>query len=180
MDISYMSWIALFPQFVNPNPAVIGDVRFRRAMLHAIDRQQLIDSFLGGFVPVPHSFLNPGDPFYKDTESQAVHYDYDPRRAAQLVESLRYTKAADGSFRETTGRTLSIEIRTTSGDDLRDKLLLGIANHLQQAGIGVETVIIPRQRAEDLEYRVTRPGFEMVRQPNDLSEGGLRRFHGRE
>jgi hypothetical protein len=33
--------------------------------------------------------------------------------------------------------------------------------------VGVDTNLVPRQRADDREYRATRPGFELVRQPMD-------------
>jgi ABC-type transport system substrate-binding protein len=52
------------------------------------------------------------------------------------------------------------------------------ANNFQQVGLGVDTLIIPRQRVEDREWRANRPGFEVVRQPNDLTEAALRRMHG--
>ena len=46
MDLSMdaTSWIALFPQFVNLSPRVLGDVNARRALLHATDRQALVDT----------------------------------------------------------------------------------------------------------------------------------------
>ncbi len=180
LSLSYGSWIALFPQFVNPNPAVIGDVRFRRALMHAVDRKSMIDTILYGQVPVPTSFMNPGLPEFRETESAAVRYDYDPRRAAQLIEELGYSRGGDGFFASPNGQRLSVEVRTTAGDDLRDKLLFATSDYWQQNGVGVEAVIIPRQRTDDREYRSTRPGFEMVRQPNDLTEGALRRYHGQE
>jgi ABC-type transport system substrate-binding protein len=36
----------LWPQFINPDPPAVADVRFRRAILQAIDRQQIVDTFL--------------------------------------------------------------------------------------------------------------------------------------
>ena len=148
--------------------------------MHAIDRQQLIDTFAYGMVPVPHSFINPSAPEYRETEAAAARYDHDVRRAAQLIEEVGFVKGADGAFRTSGGQPLRLEIRTTSGDDFKDKLLFGVAEEWKGAGLGAETVIIPRQRAEDREYRATRPGFELTRQPNDLSEGALRRFMSRE
>jgi ABC-type oligopeptide transport system substrate-binding subunit len=47
-------------------------------------------------------------------------------------------------------------------------------------GVGAETVIIPRQRATDREYRVTRPGFELTHQPNELTERALQRLQSHE
>jgi len=44
-------------------------------------------------------------------------------------------------------------------------------------GIGAEPYIVPRQRAQDQEYRATFPAFELVRQPN--SQASLASLHSR-
>src|SRR5688500_16856537 len=49
------SWTALYPQHVNPTPAVMTDVRFRRAVMHALDRQELVDVLHHGLTQVAHS-----------------------------------------------------------------------------------------------------------------------------
>jgi ABC-type transport system substrate-binding protein len=46
--------------------------------------------------------------------------------------------------------------------------MFAVADDWQRAGIGADSVIIPRQQASDREYRNTRPAFELVRQPRDL------------
>ena len=176
LSMDATSWIALFPQFVNPSPRMLADVNARRALLHATDRQALVDTFMGGMMPVAHSYVSPAQPEFKAVESSIIRYDYDPRRAAQLIEGLGYTRGADGIYRDAAGERLNVEIRTTAGDDLRDKILLTLANEWPGSGVTVEPVLIPRQRAEDREYRANRPAFEMVRQPNDLSEGALQRL----
>jgi peptide/nickel transport system substrate-binding protein len=182
LDVTFAgtSWIALFPQFVNPSPPMLADARSRRALLHATDRQRLVDVLLAGLTPIAHSYVGPTQPEYKEVESSIVRYEYDLRRAAQLIEELGYTKGPDDFYRDGASQKLSIEIRTTAGDDLRDKLLFSVADDWQRAGIGVETLIIPRQRSDDREYRSTRPAFELVRQPNDLSESALVRLHSSE
>src|SRR5439155_23938047 len=38
MLVSTSNWLALYPQFVNPSPAVVANVQFRRALLHATNR----------------------------------------------------------------------------------------------------------------------------------------------
>ena len=56
------SWVVIFPQFIDPTPSVVGDVRFRRALMHALDRQQIVDTIQSGVTPVAHQFLSPNDP----------------------------------------------------------------------------------------------------------------------
>jgi peptide/nickel transport system substrate-binding protein len=180
MDVSLNSWIAIYPQFLNPNPPTVADVRFRRALLHAIDRQQLVDSLQAGYSAVGHSYLSPRDADYRDIESGIVRYEYDARRAQELMEGLGYVRGADGALRDGAGQRLQVEIRTTGGDDLQEKTRFSVADFWQRAGVAVEGVVVPRQRARDREYRANFPAFEEVRQPNDVTPGALLRYYGPE
>jgi len=164
--------VGTFPQFIDPSPRVILDVPFRRALVHAVDRQLLIDTLQGGLSPIAHTNFTPQQPEYKDIQSQIVRYDYDPRRASQLIEGLGYTKGPDGMFRDTAGQPLSVELRSTPGRDVNEKTTLVVADHWRAVGVGVDVVVIPAQRNQDREYRQTRPGFEVVGQPDDIY-----RFH---
>jgi peptide/nickel transport system substrate-binding protein len=172
------SWLVIYPQFIDPNPVVITDVRFRRALMHAIDRQQLVDSLQFGLVPVAHSILSPGQPQYREIEERTVvRYDHDPRRAAQLIESIGYTRGQDGMFRDPAGQRLLLEFRTIT-TDINQKTMLAVANDWQRVGVATDTVVIPTQRAVDLEYRATFPAVELLRQPDDTR--GIVRLHGSE
>ena len=62
MLVTYENWILAYPQFVNPNPPIITDVRFRRALLMAIDRQSMADIIQMGLVPVAHSYIRRTSP----------------------------------------------------------------------------------------------------------------------
>lgn len=168
LDTSLQSWYALYPQFINPSPPVVADAQFRRALLHATDRRQLVDSFMGGLTAPADTVISPSEREYRDLQPYVVSYGYDPRAAAQLIEGLGYTRGADGSYRDAGGQRLTVEIRTGAGDELQEKLVLTIADYWQRAGVGGEAVIFPRQRSDDLEYRQTRPAFEMVRQPSEV------------
>src|SRR5439155_7214290 len=86
--IALDNWVALYPQGVNPNPAILGNVEFRRALLHALDRQEMVQSIQHGLVPVAHTILSPEDPMYKDVERSIVQYEYDPRKAMQIISRL--------------------------------------------------------------------------------------------
>jgi ABC-type transport system substrate-binding protein len=97
-----------------------------------------------------------------------------------MIEALGYTKGTDGFFRDGAGERLGVELRTSADDDYKNPLFYSAASYFQRAGVGAETLIIPRQRLEDREWRANRPGFEVVRQPNDLTEGALKRMYGPE
>lgn len=170
------SAISAYPQFINPNPAIQLEPNFRRALLHAADRQEMIDSLVYGLSPVAHSIISPRDAEHPDIERSIVKYSYDPRRAAQLVEGLGYTKGPDGFYRDGAGQVLTVPSQTQATDDQQVKTQLSLATYWQQLGVRVEQLNFPSQRAQDREFRATRPGFEIVRQPGGVTN--LQRFHG--
>jgi peptide/nickel transport system substrate-binding protein len=168
LEAAPYTWIQLWPQFLTPDPPVVTEVAFRRAVLHAIDRQQMVDTFMRGLTTVAHSYLNPAEAEYKEIEPQIVKYDYDPRRATELLQGLGYRRGADGMFVDASSRKLSLEIRGNAGDELRRKLLFDIADELPKVGVAVDPVIVPIQRVSDLEYYTNYPTFTITQRPNQL------------
>lgn len=57
--LSFTTWAVMYPQFLHPNPPIIADVRFRRALLHAIDRQEMADTIQQGMVTGRPHVLQP-------------------------------------------------------------------------------------------------------------------------
>ncbi len=175
MDVRPSNTTVMFPQFISPSPAIVTNVQFRRALLHAIDRQQLSDSLTAGLSQPAHSFIAPDDALYKELEPSTVRYEYDPRRATQLFEEVGLTRGSDGLFREAGGERLTLEVRATAGDDYSEKSILTVADYWQRAGVGAEPFIIPTQRERDREFRATFPAFDVRQSPNET--GRLLRFH---
>jgi peptide/nickel transport system substrate-binding protein len=168
IDLAFAGWVVLFPQFVNPEPDTLADVRLRRALLNAIDRQQLVDTLQGGMAPIADAFLSPSEPEYATIQRQIVRYTYDPRAAAQGIETLGYARASDGTWRSANGQRLAVEVRAPVTSPVTEKAMLSVANDWQQLGIVAEPVVVPPQRMQDREYFTTFPGFLLVNQPNEL------------
>lgn len=168
MEAQLGSWLAHYPQQgVYANPQALREVNFRRALLHSLDRQTISDELVGGRSPVAHSILTPQSPDYAAVASSIVKYDFDVRRAGQLLEQLGYIKQADGLYYDGAGQKLGFRAQTNAGDDFKDKMLFSSADQWKRAGIDVEVYISPRQQASDREYRATLPGTDLVRQPFD-------------
>ncbi len=168
MEIRLNSRFVAQPQYLNPSPAVVADVRFRRALIRAVDRAQLAESLLPGApATVAHIFLSPSEPEYAEWAPALVTYGYDPRRAAQEIEALGYARGGDSFFRDPAGQRLSVEIRTVA-TDVNQKIMLTLADAWQRVGVGVEPNVIPPQRQRDLPYRATFPAFDMQRQPSQV------------
>lgn len=170
MVVQFTNWLAMWPQFFNPNPVAVTDPRFRRALLHAMDRQEMADVIQLGIVPVAHAYFNPGDPAYKDVEDVIVKYEYDPRRATQILEGMGYLRGSDGQYRDPMGQKLELELRTSATRDVSNKVLLAVADYWQKAGVGVDPSITPPALARDVDYRETFPAFELAQNPNDVSQ----------
>jgi peptide/nickel transport system substrate-binding protein len=158
VETRFSGGIVLHAQFLNQSPAVVAELPFRRALLHAVDRQQLVDDLYAGRGSVAHVFLGPTEPEFRGIEGSLVRYEYDPRRATQLIEGLGYAKGADGFFRDRADQRLALELRVDPGES-EQKTAFAVADAWQQLGVGVEPVVTPSQRARDLEYRYTFPAL---------------------
>ncbi len=171
------SWTSLNPQFINPSPQIIGDARFRRALLSALDRQQLSDTVLAGSGAIAHSYVSPDVPLYNIIDPAVVRYNYDPRLAAQAIGRLGFTRGTDGMFVDASGHRLTIPVYTPVQNDIQPKTLGAISDMWLQIGVTTDQVLIPIQRMQDREYLAQFPGLELVERPNHLTVQSIRRFH---
>jgi len=162
------TWIQLWPQFLTPSPVVVTDPQFRRALLHAMDREEMVNTFMAGLTSVAHSYMSPTEPEFAEIDPLVVKYEFDVRRATQIIEGLGYTRGQDGGFVDAANRRLSLEVRANSGDDLRRKFLFSIADYWQKAGVAVEPMIVPTQRLSDAEWVTSFPAFQLTQRPNQL------------
>jgi len=176
IELAPGSWVPLFGQLMNSSPAIVGNLEFRRALYHAIDRQAMVDTLQHGMATVMHTFMAPNQPQYREIEERVRKYEYDPTRAAQMVQQLGYSRGVDGAFRDAAGQQLRVELRTTNRVTLQLSVMAALADYWQQIGIGVDQLAIPVQRQNDSEYRATFPAFEVLAGiPNDLR--GIGQLH---
>ncbi|HEY3115619.1 MAG TPA: ABC transporter substrate-binding protein, partial [Chloroflexota bacterium] len=89
--------IPVYPEFMNPDPPIVTNVQFRRALLMAIDRQEMTDTLNYGLGPVADSWIAPDQVQGQAVEKQIVRYPYDVRAASQNLQDLGYVKGSDGS-----------------------------------------------------------------------------------
>lgn len=168
------SAILIWPQLYYTNPVIIQDVRFRRALMHAMNRDEMVATLQGGLTSVLHSIFYPGQPQYEALERTVPRYDYDPRRAIQMIEGVGYSRGPDGIFRDPAGQTLSVELRS-SQMSINQKARLAVGDYWKQIGVDVEHHVYPPARQREQPYRATFPGFQLNRNPVDLDI--VSRFH---
>jgi len=98
------------------NP-LFADVRVRRALLMAIDRQTMVDKLFHGTQPVASTWVNPLNPNY---DASIAVVTYDPQGARALLQQAGFTPGPDGICRNAAGDRLSFEFATTAGNRLRE------------------------------------------------------------
>ncbi|HEY3117498.1 MAG TPA: ABC transporter substrate-binding protein [Chloroflexota bacterium] len=171
VDVGLLSSaLNIWPQFIDPSPTVLLDVRFKRALFRALDRETMADVLEGGLTPVAQSWLLPNLPEYPSLEHYIVKYDYDTRAAAQEIEGIGYTRGPDGMFRDGGGQPLAVELRTTQLPEINAQTQLTVQNDWQKAGLTVDLNSRPPQSTDPL-YTVTYPGLYLVRYPADVFTG---------
>ncbi|MFW6115102.1 MAG: ABC transporter substrate-binding protein [Thermodesulfobacteriota bacterium] len=126
---------------INHRKFPFSDKRFRHALAHAIDRQEIIDKSRRGFaapasyglLSIDHDMYNPGIPTYP----------YDPEKAQSLIESLGYRRGPDGHFMKD-GKPLEIQLLTSNitvaGESIADRDGEVIKGQLEAVGIQVDLI----------------------------------------
>lgn len=164
VSIQDAAFSALIPQFINPSPAVVGNPEFRRALLQALNRQEMAETIRLGVVSIAHGYLSRELPELQQLEARLVKYPYDPNRAAQIIEGLGYRKGPDGMFRDSGNQQLSLEVRSGSRGD-EPNTLQAVADYWKRVGVDVQTVVTTGR--EEREYTATFPAFLIRRYTDD-------------
>jgi peptide/nickel transport system substrate-binding protein len=131
---------------INNKLPQLSDKRVRQALLHAIDRQRLIDDVWRGTAQLAHSIYPPSMGLWYDRGLKT--YAYDQTRARALLEEAGW-RMGPGNVRVKDGQRLTFTIAVITGDRARRPL----AEIAQQdlAAVGVEVRIVERPVATILE-----------------------------
>jgi ABC-type transport system substrate-binding protein len=129
--------------------------------MHALDRTEMANVMTLGLGSTLDSWVLRNTPEFKDVSGSIVTYPYDPRRAGDIIQSLGYSRGADGMFRDGSGSTITLEVRTLAAD-YNQRTTLAVVDYLRRSGVDASIVTIPPQRQGDAEYRSTFPGFQIL------------------
>jgi peptide/nickel transport system substrate-binding protein len=163
------NWVAIHPQFVNPQPTAVLNPQFRRALMHAIDRQTMADTLMAGLVPVANGPLDVSSREFKATEASLVKYDYNPRRATEILQGIGYTPGSDGMLRDASGPLGPVEVRGYASRDIQVKSVFPVADNWQRIGVAAEPQVLSAQQASDPQDQATFRSFLLVRQDYHLN-----------
>lgn len=119
----------------------LHDVRVRRAISHAVNRQALADTvYLGAAVPI-HGPVSPGN---RTWHSQtAPQYPYDPGRAAALLAEAGLSDTdGNGILEDGRGQPARFSILTQAGNTLRERSASLVQEQLRQVGLQIDIVTL--------------------------------------
>lgn len=106
------------------------------AISFAIDRKAIIDSVLLGQGEIAYGPIQRNEYNFEDVE----HYDYDPQKAAELLEEAGCKKGDDG-FYYRDGEKIGFTINASSDDQVRVDMATIVAQQLQEIGLDVKANI---------------------------------------
>lgn len=119
------------------NP-ILKDVNVRRAMIHAINREDLTKAlFEGKQQPAIHNVASI-DPWFTADPKKISLYPYSKREAAKLLDAAGWKLGKDG-YRYKDGKKLSMQFMTTAGNKTRETVQTLLQG--QWKSVGIETLI---------------------------------------
>ncbi len=115
-------------RFTNP---ILSDIKGRQALVAGVDSQEVVDTIFTGNYPRATSALSSSALGYKD---ESKYYEYDPKKAAKLLDEAGWEKGADG-IREKDGQRLSLDVYEAKPQPLSKQTLELVSQQLKKIGV---------------------------------------------
>ena len=148
------------------------EVRMRRALTLALDRELLVDAYVYGYGLLADGRVSPDHPWFEQPDSVG----YDIEKAGRLLDELGWVRQ-DGAVRRRNGRTLAFTLLTVgSGDNALEQM---IQAQLRNIGVAVEirrlelTTFLALAQGPDRDFDALVTGI-----PGDLSLGHVAALFG--
>lgn len=120
---------------INLDLPALKDLRVRRALIHAIDREAISKILFGGHQPVAHGQTNPLDSVYYP---KIPKYDFNPNKAKALLQDAGWRQNGPRDIRQNAhGVPLSFVFMTTAGNKPRELIQQVLQSQWRKIGIDV-------------------------------------------
>lgn len=123
----------------NLNREIFRDVRVRRAISHAIDKDEIIKGALLGMGVPANVMYKPGSWQFNENVKT---YPFDPKKAKDLLASAGWTGRDKDGVLTKDGKRFEFEIVTNQGNDQRKKSAEIIQGRLKDVGVSVKIRIL--------------------------------------
>lgn len=141
------------------NPRAMLDLRVRKAILHATEREPLSAAVLDGEVAVAHTLTGPVEEYFAELDRVVTRYPFSLQQAERLLADAGYLRGSDGLFADAAGR-LSLELRAFAADPgPREAAIL--SSEWKTFGLDVNSYIIPAAQSQNLEQVSAYPALRI-------------------
>jgi len=136
----------------------LNDVRVRRGLLMAIDRQTIGDAVYDTTAAQADGLVPPDDPRAQWMKGSETSYPYDQRRALELLSQAGWQRNASGAMVNSSGQPVGVGMMTTDGAQWVQTQSIN-ADAWRAIGLSVDETVLPSARARDREVNATFPTF---------------------
>jgi len=119
---------------------ILSDKNVRKAIAHALDRQELVNRVLAGQSAIAHSLVPPISTLFNPNTPV---YDFSLDKANALLDAAGWTRGSDG-IRVKGGQRLSLKYQSTNAA-IRQRTMPLVKDQLAKAGIEVNIDFVPAQ-----------------------------------
>ena len=139
----------------------LHDLRVRRAVAHAIDKQAVNEGVFNGQGFPVDTFMSPRMPYFAELDRALMKYPYDPRRTAELMAEAGFHMGPDSMLAGPTGEHFKPDFWVTAGAQYERHQAI-IMESWKRAGIDSEPWAIPLAAGRQNEVRATFPGLTQI------------------
>jgi peptide/nickel transport system substrate-binding protein len=111
------------------------DLKFLQAMAHMVDKKSMIDLVFHGLAEAAVADISPENKIFANPNLK--DYDYDPKLAADMLESAGYHLTKPGVRTDPKGNRLEFDLATNSGNPDRNEICTIFKQDLERVGIKV-------------------------------------------
>ena len=161
----FNTWRAINFQFRQAyvRPESFQDVRVRKALAQATDKQTLNEVFYRGVSLMSDFVVAPVGQWGEAAQRRVVQHPYDIRATEQLMRDAGYERR-DGAYTSPNLGRFAFELKTSAGPD-NEKEMAAIADGWNTAGFDVTQSVVPNALAQDLETRASYSGMYLLSTP---------------
>ncbi len=122
---------------LNLDDPILKDLKVRKALLFAINREELVKNIFEGKQPAAIHFSAPKDPWYTNDPAKITTYRFSRRESGKLLDDAGWKiNKADG-YRYKGGKKLTLQIMTTAGNKSREMVQVYLQEQWKQVGVEV-------------------------------------------
>ena len=115
------------------------DVRVRRALTHAVDRELIVRTILDSLAPVIHGPIQPVSWAFTD---EVTRYDFDPARSRALLEEAGWRDTDGDGIREKNGKRFAFTLITQAGFAVRENVSQALQRMWRDVGVDAQVQLV--------------------------------------